>query len=181
MGEFRIETERLILRGWRDEDVGPFMAGLNTAAVTRWLDGVKDRAFYEGVAMRARQEQADLGHCFWIIERKSDSDILGFCGIRRAGHPGTPVNGMAELGWRLREDAWGQGFAKEAAMACIDWGRANLLDEQLIAYTVPGNTASWGLMKRLGMVHRPELDFDHPAFSAGHELCRHITYSIARQ
>ncbi len=47
-------------------------------------------------------------------------------------------------------------------------------------WTVPANTPSWGLMERLGMTHRPELDFDHPAFAAGHPLRRHLVYTIGR-
>jgi hypothetical protein len=45
---------------------------------------------------------------------------------------------------------------------------------------VPGNQPSWGLMIGLGMVRRPELDFDHPAFPVGHILCRHIVYALDR-
>jgi RimJ/RimL family protein N-acetyltransferase len=175
-----IETERLILRPWQDADIGPFMAATNTPAVARWLGGPQDEAHFAEVGARMQAEQAEHGHCFWIIERRCDADVLGFCGLRRAGHPGTPVFGKPELGWRLRESAWGQGYAKEAALATIAWAWANLSDAQLIAYTVPGNVASWRLMEALGMHRCPDLDFDHPRFSQGHELCRHITYALTR-
>lgn len=175
-----IETERLILRPWRNDDVEPFMAGLDTPAVTRWLGGLKGKSDYLAAAERMTTAQKRDGHCFWIVERRIDAAVLGFCGIRRTDHPGTPVHEEAELGWRLREDAWGAGYAKEAALASIAWGWANLAVDRLIAYTVSGNTASWGLMERLGMNRAIDLDFDHPDYPQGHELCRHIVYSIAR-
>ncbi len=63
-----------------------------------------------------------------------------------------------EVGWRLREDAWGQGYAKEAAIASLDFAFDTLGADRVVAITFPGNEASWGLMERLGMTRRPELD-----------------------
>jgi hypothetical protein len=51
---------------------------------------------------------------------QADGALLGFCGLKIADDPGSPVEGEYEIGWRLREDAWGQGYAKEAATASLD-------------------------------------------------------------
>jgi RimJ/RimL family protein N-acetyltransferase len=72
---------------------------------------------------------------------------------------------MIEAGWRLREDAWGQGYAKEAATATLDLAFGQFEADEVIALTVEKNTASWGLMLRLGMVHRPDLDFGQTHWS----------------
>src|SRR4028118_1150250 len=56
----------------------------------------------------------------WIVECKADRKLLGFCGLKRVNSPGAPNPGDFEVGWRLREDAWGQGFAKEAAVATLE-------------------------------------------------------------
>ena len=119
------------------------------------------------------------GFCFWAVERKSDGDILGFCGLKRADAPGSSVIGAMEIGWRLREDAWGQGYAKEAASAALDAAFGRFDAEEVVALTVPGNTPSWGLMKRLGMRRREELDYTDTRF--GEELNPSIVYSIDRQ
>ncbi|MGV3479027.1 MAG: GNAT family N-acetyltransferase, partial [Sphingobium sp.] len=81
-------------------------------------------------------------------------------------------------GWRLREDAWGQGYAREAAIASIR--RAFLVHgaERVVAFTVQGNSASWGLMERLGMVRRADLDFIDPAY--GPDLNPTIVYVTER-
>ena len=175
-----IETERLIVRPWRDADRAPLAAMGADAEVMRHLGGVIDRAASDAAIDRYVAKAAQNGSDFWAIERRDDGAFLGFCGIRRGGHAGTPVPDEWEVGWRLRRDAWGQGYAREAAAASIDWAWANTPAARVAAWTVPANTASWGLMRRLGMVHRPELDFDHPAFAPGHPLCRHIVYTIDR-
>ncbi len=179
MAEFRLETDRLVLRAWRESDVDPFMEQLDTPEATRWIGGRQPRSYYADLHQHMARSQAEHGHCHWIMEGKADGAILGFCGPRRGRHPGTPVYGELELGWRLRASHWGRGYAKEAARAAIAWCRANRPeDRRIIAYTVPGNSASWGLMRALGMERREAMDFDHPAFPVGHPLCRHIVYAL---
>lgn len=160
MAEFRIETERLVLRDWREEDWPEFFRATNTPTVMRWLGGVLDD---DGMArQRARVEacRAVNGFCFWAVERREDGALLGFCGLKRADAPGSSVAGAFEAGWRFREDAWGRGYAKEAAIAAIDAAFDRFGAEEVVALTVEGNAASWGLMERLGMRRRDELDYD---------------------
>ena len=180
MAETILETARLRLRTWDRADIDPFMAHLNTPSVTRWLGGTIDHEQCRAMIDRMLVRQASTGHCFWVAEAIVDGATLGYCGLQRGAPAGSPVEGKVELGWRLREDVWHRGYAAEAARACIEWGRANLSDQSLLAYTVPGNVPSWSLMEKIGMTRRPDLDFDHPEFPQGHELCRHIVYGIDR-
>ncbi len=173
-----IETERLILRGWQDEDRVPFSEMGRSPAVMAHL-GPLMTAEQSDAAIGAMQAcQRDHGYCFWAIERRADGRFFGFCGLK----PGTvgPLVGEIEIGWRLREDAWGQGYAREAAFASLAWGWANLDAARIMAITTPANTASWGLMRRLGMTRRHDLDFGHPQFEPGDALHDHITYVAER-
>ena len=158
MADFRHETARLILRDWREGDWAPFWTGTNTPAVMRWLGGVADDAKRDAAQERLLTYEREHGHTFWVVERKADGAILGFCGLKRSNQAGGPIGAM-EVGWRLREDAWGRGYAKEAATATLDAAFGTFGAEEVFALTVPGNTASWGLMKRLGMTRREELDY----------------------
>jgi RimJ/RimL family protein N-acetyltransferase len=173
-----IETERLILRPWRDEDRAPFLAMGQSPNVMQHLGGLQSPEQADEAIGRVRACDEAHGHCFWAVERKEDGAFLGFCGLK-IGNVG-PIDGEVEIGWRLREDAWGQGFAKEAAFASLAWGWANLDAARIVAITVPDNKASWGLMERLGMTRRLDMDFGHPHFTEGHPLHRHITYVIER-
>lgn len=174
---FRLETERLVLRDWQDEDWPEFFRVTNTPAVMRWLGGVFDE---NGEAkQRARVEacNADNGFCFWAVERRDDGAILGFCGLKRSNQPGGPM-GLMEIGWRFREDCWGQGFAKEAATAALGAAFERFGADEVVAFTVNRNTPSWGLMKRLGMRRREDLDFASADFDAEDPTI--IVYSIDR-
>ena len=172
-----IETERLVLREWAEDDIEPFLR-LNTPAVMRWLGGVRSREDMEqAVRSRFIPWQRDRGFTFWVVERKQDGELLGFCGIKIADDAGSPVEGEYEIGWRLREDVWGQGYAREAAAASLDHVFDRIGAERVVALTVEGNQASWGLMERLGMTRRPDLDYDGPAWAEG----RVIVYLIRRE
>ena len=87
--------------------------------------------------------------------------------------------GAMEIGWRLREAAWGQGVAKEAAIASMDLAFKRFAADEVVALTVIGNSASWGLMERLGMQRRRDLDYDDRRFAIGSEFRPHIVYSMA--
>ena len=163
MAEFRHETGRLILRDWREEDWPFFWEGTNTPGVMRWLGGVCDGAKRDAAQQRLLSYEREHGHTFWCVERRGDGAILGFCGLKRSNQAGGPL-GMMEVGWRLREDAWGRGYAKEAATASLDLAFDRFDAEEVIAMTVQRNTASWGLMERLGMRRREDLDFDNAEF-----------------
>jgi len=177
MAEFRHQTDRLILRDWREEDWPFFWEGTNTPGVMRWLGGVCDGAKRDAAQQRLLSCEREHGHTFWCVERRSDGAILGFCGLKRSNQSGGPL-GMMEVGWRLREDAWGRGYAKEAATASLDLAFDRFDAEEVIAMTVQRNTASWGLMQRLGMRRRADLDFDNAEFDKEDPVI--IVYSIDR-
>ena len=169
-------TDRLILRDWRQGDRAIFLQHLNSPAVMQWLGGVQDDATYAAAFDRLDGYARDFGHTFWVVERKSNGEVLGFCGLKRVNSEGARNPGDMEVGWRLREDAWGQGIAKEAAIASLDLAFDRFAAPHVVAFTVAGNVGSWGLMERLGMTRRADLDYHDPRF--GPELNPTITYAI---
>ena len=75
-------------------------------------------------------------------------DLIGDCGITRQEVDGEH---FYEIGYHLRRDYWGQGFATEAACACRDWGFAHLKAERLISLIRPENLPSRRVAERNGM------------------------------
>jgi RimJ/RimL family protein N-acetyltransferase len=171
-----IETERLRLRNWQAGDDALLDQHCNTPAVMRWLGGVKPGHVMTTIVERFQEWQDRYGHSFWAVERKEDGAFLGFCGLKIGDDPGSPVEGEVEIGWRFREDAWGRGYAKEAALASLQFAFSKARAERVVALTVAGNSASWGLMERLGMIRKPELDYVGPEWAEGVV----IVYSIER-
>jgi RimJ/RimL family protein N-acetyltransferase len=173
-----IETPRLTLRPWTEADLPEFVRVTNTPAVMEYLGGVQEPEAFCGSLARSQASQAEHGFCFWLVDRRADGALLGFCGLKIANVG--PIAGDIEIGWRLREDAWGHGYAREAASACLDWAWRNLQCTCVVAVTVQGNTKSWGLMERLGLQRRRDLDFEHPDLAPGNPLRPHIAYVIER-
>lgn len=174
-----IETERLIIRPWEDSDRAPFAAMGQDVEVMRYLGPLQSRTDVDAAVDRMIKMQEALGYSFWALERREDDAFLGCCGLK-PGPPDTPLADEIEIGWRLARGHWGQGYALEAAAASLDWGWANLDCASIMAMTVQANTASWGLMERLRMVRRGDLDFDHPALALVDPLRRHIVYEASR-
>ncbi|MEO9461793.1 MAG: GNAT family N-acetyltransferase [Marinomonas sp.] len=181
MAEFRHETQRLILRDWRPEDWPVFLKHTNTPAVMEWLGGVLPTDKYAWIEDRLTAYTRDHGFTFWVVERKDDGghlsgEIIGFCGLKRSNQAGGPM-GEHEIGWRLREDAWGKGYAKEAASESLKLGFERFDAPHILALTVEQNTPSWGLMKRLGMQRREDLDFHNDDYGADTIIVYSITQS----
>jgi RimJ/RimL family protein N-acetyltransferase len=175
----KIETPRLLLRDWRDADLASF-AALNA-------DPVAMRHFPSTLSLdetRALQQShaahiAEHGFGAYVVALRSTGEFLGVCGCKRIPWPHalpTPV----EIGWRFAPAAWGQGYATESARAALDHCFAAAKLSAIASFTVQENRPSWSVMERLGMMRRPDLDFDHPRVPDGHRLKRHIVYLARR-
>jgi RimJ/RimL family protein N-acetyltransferase len=177
MAKTVVETERLRLREWDGEDLVRFYEVMNRPEVMKHLGGVQLPEEWRAAYRRVVGFQRDYGHTFWIIEDRSSGDILGFCGIKRVNAPGAgELTGKHEIGWRLRPESWGQGIAKEAAIASLDLAFGRFGAPVVIATTIPRNAESQGLMKRLGMTRREDLDYVDTRF--GPDMNPSIVYVI---
>ncbi len=177
MAEVVAETARLRLRDWKAEDEARFYEVMNTPGVMEHLGGVQTPEGWNAAFVRISGFTRDFGHTFWIVEDKASGEIQGFCGLKRVNAPGAgDLTGTPEIGWRLRESAWGKGIAKEAAIASLDLGFGRFGYDRIIAMTIPPNSASSGLMERLGMRRREDLDFEDERF--GPEVNPQIVYEM---
>lgn len=174
-----IDTERLTLRGWREDDAAQHHAMRNDPDVRRYLGPPTTLDDSHEVIARQRALLETLGYCFWVIERRADGAFLGWCGFK-PGPEGTPIAALPEIGWSLTSAAWGQGYALEAARGALAWAWPTMDWPSIHAITVPANTASWGLMQRLGMTRVEGADFNHPALAEGDPLRLHLLYRIDR-
>ncbi|MGB7371842.1 GNAT family N-acetyltransferase [Erythrobacter sp.] len=166
-----ITTRRLKLRTWRTSDVAAYHKHSNTEPVMEYLGGVMSRGAVDREVRWFQQDNAKHGHTFWAMERERDQALLGFCGIVRVREPGTSLDGKLEIGWRLRADVWGHGYATEAAEAVIDWAEWEKTGELLLARIHQDNEPSQRLARRVGMrraraieARLGEDDADHRVF-----------------
>lgn len=174
-----IETARLIIRPWVDADRAPFAAMGQDPEVMRHLGPLLDRAGSDAIVDRLMAMQSVLGHTFWALEQRETGQFIGFCGLKMMplGIPG--LTGTPEIGWRLARMWWGQGLASEAARACLAWGWQQGMT-RIAAITTPDNVRSQAVMRRIGMVERPDLAFDHPMLAVNDPLRPHVAFEILR-
>lgn len=170
-----IETERLVLRPWREEDRDPFWAMAQDPEVMRYLPP-NTRAEADAGVDRMIAMQREHGYCLWSLERKDDGRFIGFCGLA----PPRPPLTETEIGWRLERAAWGQGLACEGAQAGLDFAWRKLEVPTVVAITTVENVRSRRLMERLGMTRHPGEDFEHPDLPEGDPLRPQVLYRIER-
>jgi ribosomal-protein-alanine N-acetyltransferase len=176
----RLETRRLILRPWREEDRAPFAALNADPRVTAHLTGVLGRAESDAIVDRVLAGFAEHGHGPWALEVKGGAPFIGFCGI---WNPSFTAHFMpcTEIGWRLAHEAWGKGYATESAEAALAYGFGALRLAEIVAYTTPANRRSRGVMERLGMRHDPADDFERPPLTDGAPARTHVLYRLRRE
>jgi RimJ/RimL family protein N-acetyltransferase len=174
-----IETARLILRPPQDHDREALASINGDRRVGEWLASTLSREESDALVDRVCAHIAEHGGGFWTVERKLDGAIIGMSGLISM-HDDLPPGPAVEVGWRLSPEAWGQGYASEAASAALDWGFAKLKLAEIIAITARTNLRSQAVMQRIGMTAEPWRDFDHPRLAQGHPLREHVLFSARR-
>lgn len=180
MTEAAIETDRLILREWRDADRDPFAAMNADAEVMRYFPSLMTREQSDAMADRIVAHFDGHGLGLFAVERKDTGAFIGFTGFSICRET-LPIAGDIEIGWRLARENWRRGYAYEAACACIEWFWQNLDRRRLVSFTAESNAPSRALMRKLGLSHRPELDFDYPGIPADNALRKQVVYVIKRE
>jgi len=173
-------TARLLLRRWRETDRERF-ADLNAdPSVMEHFQGPMSRKASDALVDRINTQWESAGWGLWAVEVPDVAQFIGFVGLS----PTDDVDGsrMVEVGWRLAHTHWGRGYATEAALEALRFGFEDLELPEIVSFTVPQNTRSRRVMERIGLVHDPSGDFDHPRINpfAYPELVRHVLYRIAR-
>ncbi|HEY7935093.1 MAG TPA: GNAT family N-acetyltransferase [Solirubrobacteraceae bacterium] len=141
----RIQTERLRLRPIGLADIDEFLALHSDPEVTRFV-GSLDRPQAVGRIELAQREWAQRGHGMCTVCERATGRFLGRVGLRYWSQ-----FEETEVGWMLHRDAWGHGYATEAARACIDWGFGHLTVPYLTAMIHPENVRSIRVAQRLGL------------------------------
>jgi RimJ/RimL family protein N-acetyltransferase len=155
----RLETDRLILRQWRDDD-RPAFAALNAdPVVMEFFPETRTRQQADTVLDRLIGHFDRHGFGFWALELRESGENIGFTGLQHVDFD-APFCPAVEIGWRLARSHWGKGYATEAARAALDAAFRELKLDEVVSYAVKTNTRSRAVMERLGMVHEPELDFE---------------------
>lgn len=171
-----IETERLLLRAWRESDREPFYQMCADPEVMRFFPSVLTREESDAIVDKINAQQEKRGFTLYAAELRERACFIGFIGLSVPSF--MPA---VEIGWRLARPYWNRGLATEGASAVLRHGFTDLGLSEIVSITVPTNLPSRRVMEKLGMTHRHADDFDHPAIPEGHPLRRHVLYRLGKR
>lgn len=166
MADTVLETERLVLRRWRESDLELWLAHLNTPQVRVHLGGPDPPEKVAEKFDRLQRAWDENGFSSLAVERRADRCFLGSCGLASIATEGAPLalRDSIQVGWQFRADCWGQGYATEAARAVLGMAFERFDLPAVYAQTSPPNHRSWRVIVRLGMERLAQLDYDDPRY-----------------
>jgi RimJ/RimL family protein N-acetyltransferase len=170
-----LETERLLLRPWRDEDREPFARMNADPRVMEFFPATLTAQETDAMLERVHSHLERHGFGWWAAELKEAGAFIGFIGLA-VPYFESHFTPCVETGWRLAAEYWGRGLATEGALAALRYGFEELGLAEIVSFTTVGNVRSRRVMEKLGMTHDPSDDFDHPRIAEGHPLRRHVLY-----
>jgi ribosomal-protein-alanine N-acetyltransferase len=142
---FQLRTPRLLLREFKPEDAQGFYELNTDPEVIRYTG---DPPFVSVEAARTFIQDYDAyakhGIGRWAVIEEATGDFVGFCGLKKH------EDGEVDLGYRLRRDRWGRGYATEAAQRCIEYAFKELKLKSLIGRVAKDNHSSIRVLEKLG-------------------------------
>lgn len=168
------ETQRLRFRDWKVEDLPDFRIMNDDDKVMRYfaekLTEEETDRFYSIIQAEFRS----FGYGLYAVETKHNQEFIGFIGFHWANFI-SEFTPCIEIGWRLKSEAWGKGYATEGARACLKYGHEILKFDEIYSFTSKMNYSSENVMNKIGMVKIRE--FEHPNISEGSTLREHVLYA----
>lgn len=170
-----IQTARLRLRQWTDEDVAAWAEMNADPRVMEFFVSTTPVERSRELAGILRKDLERNGYGWFVMERKDKPGFAGVAAIDDIRFD-VPFEPRREIGWRLPVESWGHGYATEAASALLYYAFKELRWPEIVAMTTMKNVRSRRVMEKLGMTHDAAEDFDHPRVPDGHPIKRHVLY-----
>lgn len=170
-----IETERLLLRQWRSEDLRQVTEMNQDPKVMEFISPPLSEDQSKAMIQRAHKSWEENGYGRFAVEVLETGSVIGFIGLAstRIDAHFTPA---VEIGWRLSAREWGLGYATEGATAVIDFAFNNLALDEIVSFTSATNLRSRRVMEKLGFHRNLRDDFDHPNLPLGDPLKPNVLY-----
>ena len=175
MTDFIIATERLVLRRWLQSDIKPFAEMNKDADVMKYFPKTLTDKETSEMVQRINLQFDENNFSLYAVESKLTRQFIGFTGFAIPTFESffTPC---IEIGRRYKKETWRQGFATEAASACLQYGFKTLHFEKVVSFTSAININSEKVMIKIGMTIAGE--FNHPRIEISSPLCKHVLYEI---
>jgi len=173
--DYLITTERLGLREWQAADLESLAELCADPEVMRYFP--ETLSFEQSKSLFDRLQKCYLDHDFtyFVVELKENREFIGFAGMLDQTYE-APFTPCIDIGWRLKKAFWGNGYATEAASACLDFAFQKKNLNEIYSVCPSKNIASESIMTKIGMKY--EGSFKHPALKNYPELEECSIYKI---
>ena len=174
-----LETERLILRRWKEADIEPFFKITSDPEVRRYYPNVLTINETKSLVTRIESHFVKESFGLWALELKSTGEFIGYTGLSK---PTFEAHFMpcVEIGWQIARRYWGQGYAPEAANKALEDGFVRIGLDEIVSFTTVSNDKSIRVMEKLGMHRNPKDDYLHPFLPEGHPLKPHVLFRLKK-
>lgn len=173
-----LRSTRLLLRRWTEHDRPTFAQMNGDPVVMEYYPSTLSRSDSDAFVERIEGHFEAAGFGLWAVEIESTNSFVGYVGLWPATFDAhfTPA---LEVGWRLRSEVWGHGYATEAARIALADGFLRLGVDEIVSFTAAVNQPSRRVMEKLGMRRASADDFEHPSVAAQSPLRPHVLYRLA--
>ena len=155
-----LKTERLGLRNWVEADKAPFIEMCKDEEVMKHFPMPLSEIETLGLIERL-QAHFDLhGYCYFAVDIIETGEFIGFTGLAKQSWE-SKYTPCVDMGWRLKKEAWGKGYATEAALGCLNAAFSKFGIKEVLSFATNTNTASENVMKKIGMKYIGNVQ--HPA------------------
>ena len=170
-----IETDRLILRAWKQSDTQPFIAMSQDKEVMRYYPSLLSEEEVKSFIRRITTSLQEKGYTLYAVEEKCTGMFIGYVGLWDVPDA-MDFAPAVEIGWRLMPSKWGKGYATEAAKAVLKHAFTQLGFKKIVSFTACINEPSMRVMQKIGMSYVKK--FFHPKIEKSSLLCEHVLYEI---
>ena len=170
-------SERLGFRNWNTHDVDEFFEMNSDEEVMEHFPSILTIKEVEDLVKALSDHFSKNGFTYYATEILDTQEFIGMIGLAYQEYQ-TEFTPAIDIGWRLKKNAWGRGYATEGARRCLEYGFEELRIEKIISVCTSNNHKSENVMKKIGMVKIGE--FDHPDLLHYPEYLRHHCYELKK-
>ena len=176
--KYIFKSTRLGFRNWISEDLEEFAEMNKDLDVMEHFPKPLSRTQSEKLMKRMQVHYEKNGYTYFETKRLDTGELIGFIGLAYQEYK-TEFTPAIDIGWRLKKDAWGRGYATEGALRCLTFGFNELGIKKIVSTCTIGNKKSENVMRKIGMKKMGE--FNHPELTEFPDFRRCIWYEIEKK
>jgi RimJ/RimL family protein N-acetyltransferase len=175
--EYLFKSERLGFRNWTEKDVTEFSVINADLEVMKHFPKPLTKKETSKYITRLQNHYQENGYNYFATEILKTGELIGFIGLAYQDYE-TDFTPATDIGWRLKKNSWGNGYATEGAKKCLEFAFNELNLDKIFSICTEQNTKSENIMQKIGMEKRGK--FNHPKLKEYPEYQKCISYEITK-